>query len=42
MTHDLGYFDGAKNLAAPRQPLRPKVVTHVLGTFCTYVFGLDT
>src|ERR1700730_536519 len=24
---------GAENLAAPRQPLRPEVVTHVLGTF---------
>ena len=27
------YRLGSKNLAAPRQPLRPKVVTHVLGTF---------
>ncbi|GEM_PF-4474238 len=25
---------GAKSPAAPRQPLRPKVVTHGLGTFC--------
>ena len=25
---------GAENFAANRQPLRPKVVTHVLGTFC--------
>jgi hypothetical protein len=32
MTYDLGYFDGAKNLATPRQPLRPEVVTYVLGT----------
>jgi hypothetical protein len=24
---------GAKNLATPRQPVRPEVVTHVLGTF---------
>jgi hypothetical protein len=28
------YRLGSKNLTAPRQPLRPKVVTHVLGTFC--------
>ena len=25
---------GAENLATPRQPVRPEVVTHVLGTFC--------
>ena len=25
---------GTENLAAPRQPVRPEVVTHVLGTFC--------
>jgi hypothetical protein len=25
---------GAENLATPRQPVRPQVVTHVLGTFC--------
>jgi hypothetical protein len=25
---------GAKNLATPRQPVRPEVVTHVLGTEC--------
>ena len=25
---------GAENLAAPRQPVRPEVVTHVLGTIC--------
>jgi hypothetical protein len=25
---------GAQNLATPRQPVRPKVVTHVLGTIC--------
>src|SRR5260370_19161564 len=25
---------GAEDLATPRQPVRPEVVTHVLGTFC--------
>ena len=34
MHYDLGYRSGAENLAAPRQPVRPEVVTHVLGTFC--------
>ena len=33
MSYDLGFIDGAENPATPRQPLRPKVVTHVLGTF---------
>jgi hypothetical protein len=34
MTYDLGYFDlEQKTLAANRQPLRPEVDTHVLGTF---------
>src|SRR5829696_995426 len=28
------YRLGAENLAAPRQPVRPEVVTHVLGTVC--------
>src|SRR6201985_3302247 len=33
--YDLGYFDlGAEDLATPRQPVRPEVVTHVLGTVC--------
>ena len=27
------YRSGAENFAAPRQPVRPEVVTHVLGTF---------
>ena len=35
MHYDLGYYrSGAENLATPRQPVRPEVVTHVLGTFC--------
>ncbi len=32
---DPGYIDlEQRDLAAPRQPVRPEVVTHVLGTFC--------
>ena len=35
MHYDLGYHrPGAENPATPRQPVRPKVVTHVLGTIC--------
>ena len=35
MHYDLGYYrSGAENPATPRQPVRPEVVTHVLGTFC--------
>ena len=35
MHYDLGYHrPGAEDLATPRQPVRPEVVTHVLGTFC--------
>ena len=34
MRYDLGYHrPGAEDPATPRQPLRPRVVTHVLGTF---------
>ena len=33
MDYDLGYI-GGKNSATPRQSLRPKSVTHVLGTIC--------
>jgi hypothetical protein len=32
---------GAENLATPRQPVRPEVVTHVLVQFVIYVSGLD-
>ena len=33
--YDLGYFRfGAEDPATPRQPVRPEVVTHVLGTIC--------
>ena len=35
MDYDLGYFDlEQKTLQPPRQPVRPEVVTHVLGTIC--------
>ena len=35
MHHDLGYIaPGAENTANRRQPVRRKVVTHVLGAFC--------
>jgi hypothetical protein len=32
---------GAENLASPRQPVRPEVVTHAAGMFLTDVSGLD-
>ena len=42
-TSDLGYIDlEQEDLATPRQPVRPEVVTHVLGHSVTYVSGLDT
>src|SRR5260221_9837343 len=31
-TFDLGYIDLAEDLATPGQPVRPEVVTYVLGT----------
>ena len=35
MHYDLGYIDlEQKTPATARQPVRPKVVTHVLGTAC--------
>jgi hypothetical protein len=34
MNYDLGYIDlEHKTLQPPRQPVRPEVVTHVIGTF---------
>jgi hypothetical protein len=40
MSYDLGFIDlEQKSLATPRQPVRPEVVTHVLGTLCPYVSG---
>jgi hypothetical protein len=33
---------GVNDLATPRQPERPEVVTYVLGTFRYYVSGPDT
>jgi hypothetical protein len=34
MHYDLILRPGAENFATPRQPVRPEVVTHVLGTIC--------
>src|SRR6266404_7680620 len=48
-TFDLGYIDLAEDLATPGQPVRPEVVTYVLGRYrplpmspvCTWIGGGD-